>query len=723
MGSGRVYFDSVSSRYLVDLSVVAKYNVTTDLALWEESFKVASAYLFEATKGQMQLGKIGVLTVDCGVSDDDVRLTSSTAHSEAVDYWIWRTKNSKKMKGFVELTQIAKVQPLETTHEMGHYVVGLMDEYISSGSNRYRVCTKKPESGACIMEHAYNHGVILHESESGAITSTDPSVPVTDFCFPSTTPVQPYDHLYCNNGAGGCSVNAQQTAHEKSCWDTFVAHFGHFEIPPHDSSPTQTLNPIDWFLRSKPKKCSLAIFGSESLKANGNTFLQIQNALIAWIKFVGSSDSSIAIVKDQSPNSFIRDMAPLATQDDVQQLVELVKSEFQNGNSQESPPFAGIDQFDDNQMGSYQSLILIVPGNGSFSSKPIQEFVNDLYETVESKFISLFVITIGNGELATELKKSSSLSPRVNHFALPNPSNNFVGNHAQHLLVESYFLESQSHGVVANSTGRLPKFSITDIDSEAMPVDEDSSNGNRRQLFLHPQSEGFDFPILIEESAEEAFFVASFSTDEQIEFTLIRPDGRPVTDSADILPNEKIKHFHVIGEGIAGRWIMRLRRIGPGLDGDRNAIPYHLIAAAVNSKIKVSTEVSITGDLVNFECATLFDSPLDFVDAKVDVFKLEDFGINPDPIRSVVLRRETAQNIDKDQRVEISTGRQSGSTSLGPGDYVAVFYVANSGQAVFANNSDHQIIGYNLPEDIGAIPAFRRTTKKYFSVGELQSPD
>lgn len=710
MGTGRVYFDVASNRYLVDLTIRAIYDTAgDDETLWEASFRQASIYLFDATYGQMQLGSIGFLNnTNVATKLDDAILNTETGNSGTFNPINLRTTDSRHLHGQMRLTSIAMHQPLETTHEIGHCVAGLADEYVSP-QNPVRNCTGDATSGACIMEFAKGYGIILEIDDGQAVPELNlPLTPVTQFCFPDSHGGDS-SHL---SGVGG-GTNYQELIHCQSCWETLEKHFSSISIANHGDPIPHEHSPIQWNVRSPFKKYALAIYGSPTLVADGE-FDQIRESAIAWSNFIAGSDDEFALVADTTPNGFVREFAPI-TAGNLADLIHAI-NQIELGNGGEVPPIPGIELFDELVAGSYQFLILVVPGDASLGTE--DQWRQVAIET-EQNNVHLVAVTLGTGTLATLIADIEIFSPRFKHVnVLPAPANVFPDFVLLSILTETYFLESPGLGEVAYKFGILPAPAI------GQPHEIDAVPNDDGGLHLHPQTDQFDFPVYVETGAVSAFFLLSLAIENQSEFTLIQPGGQALDSNSRTIVKKKltgrVQFFQVKGDSISGRWILRIRRLNPP-NQQKQSLPFHLFVASENPLICLSTDVVTKNGIVRFSCTATHQEVLDYIDAKVDLFRLNQYGSAGNPFLSIVLQRETKPHGDKHLGVhletEVSTGVYRGSTELDAGDYVAIFRVSSFGNSVYANNPAGSFAGNTLETELTSITTFTRINRHHFSVG------
>jgi hypothetical protein len=228
----------------VDLSVMFGYD-ESDPDAWRPLFEEGSRLLFNATNGQLQLGRVRVLS--CGFDNErsDVWILDG-------DFGAFANILGLGGDGHIYLSQTHKstsepaLGQFGLVHELGHYAFGLYDEYDGvTQAGRFadapaeqtkafvapnQFCTTDADVTACIMDGG---------------TTVSPNHLRTEFCTRAA------DHLSTrhNEGVvvGGLRyVNWQELINEESCWETMAASAG--LVPPDDvqTGDPAGLEPIEW---------------------------------------------------------------------------------------------------------------------------------------------------------------------------------------------------------------------------------------------------------------------------------------------------------------------------------------------------------------------------------------------------------------------------------------------------------------------------------------------
>jgi hypothetical protein len=179
-----------NGKFTLYLSI--RYNVNNKaLSAWQNAFKDASQKLFNATG--MQIGTLRYKVNDLSANADaDAYLLNAKPANHAAAAAI----DKLKLPGY-HMTLFSDDDPYTIVHEMGHYALGLYDEWQTRDPNTgvwvAARCTGDPNVGACIMEFNYTH-----------------ANNVTKFC----------------SGANHTAENCQHYKNKVSCQDYINAKFG-----------------------------------------------------------------------------------------------------------------------------------------------------------------------------------------------------------------------------------------------------------------------------------------------------------------------------------------------------------------------------------------------------------------------------------------------------------------------------------------------------------------
>ena len=159
-----------NGKFTLYLSI--RYNVNnTALNAWKNTFAAASQKLFNATG--MQIGTLFYKVNDLSTNGkaDAYLLRAKPAGYNAV-----AAINKLGQSGY-RMTLFSDDDAYTIVHEMGHYALGLYDEWQArnpvTGTWVAAHCTGDPAAGACIMEFGYNQANNVTKFCSGANHSTE----------------------------------------------------------------------------------------------------------------------------------------------------------------------------------------------------------------------------------------------------------------------------------------------------------------------------------------------------------------------------------------------------------------------------------------------------------------------------------------------------------------------------------------------------------------------
>lgn len=225
----------------LNLSVLFTYP-EDDPSAWRPMFEEANRLLFNATNGQLQLGRIEVH--NCGLDKPDIDIWILDGNSGAFanvlglggDGHVFLSQTHESSSGNA-LGQFGLV------HELGHYAFGLYDEYkgeavplgLAARSEQVvevpnQFCTTEDDRIACVMDGG---------------TTVAPNHLRTEFC----THAEGELGTAHNDGVvvgDERFVNAQEVYNLESCWET-IGRIAGLELPTVvDTVPPAGLEPIEW---------------------------------------------------------------------------------------------------------------------------------------------------------------------------------------------------------------------------------------------------------------------------------------------------------------------------------------------------------------------------------------------------------------------------------------------------------------------------------------------
>lgn len=246
----------------LNLSVMFSYQ-EGDVDAWRPVFEEASRLLWNATNGQVQIGRIRVL--GCGTDKENADIWIRDDHSGA-----FANVLGLGGMGHIYLSQVHKsdegaaLGQFGIAHEIGHYVFGLYDEYKGVPAPPrdaaeqtfervpFMYCTTDDDPLACMMDGG---------------STVAPNNRRTEFCTSAHGGLGS-DHNDGTIVGDSVFVNAQQALNGESCWETIARTTGLF--PPDEVQPGDPpgLEPIDWEIVPGIHRVVFAIDASASMFSN-----------------------------------------------------------------------------------------------------------------------------------------------------------------------------------------------------------------------------------------------------------------------------------------------------------------------------------------------------------------------------------------------------------------------------------------------------------------------
>jgi len=656
---------------------MAKYdsNALGHKLRWRRSFESASCILFHATNGQMQFGEIFFIDDGTPTSDEDIFVENLPGDS------LTTVINHVPFCGQVILKSHVMNEPLVTVHEIGHYVVTLGDEY----KGALRVCQNDPTTHQCIMEFSRGYGLRL--DDSGNVAAVQPQNVVNQFCF-CVHPRVPFP-LPTQNG--------QESRHRQSCWETLHTLYPMLALPSGTSTPG-TLQPVQWSELSTVSRYAISI-PADPIFAEIQIEQAIKNAVKEWVNQIASSDNQLALFLGSAGS-----LHPMQTimPDEVPKLHDRIDATSLGKGQPEPSDFQkSFDQFEGN-MTAYQRLILLTAGNSPDNVKALPQLS-------EQNRFAMIATTVGSGALVDRLEELGESSKWIAQQNFPI-ANNELSKYAfslQNQLIETYFGNTPGSGVVQLRWGSFP--ATQDAESAIAPSPlQDIKRLQPLQMSLN--SEGFDFPLWIEQDARSLSFLLSEPAESQIDMSLVAPNGETVS-----VPARRNLPFHAFNRSgdVRGKWIVRLRRTKTG-----PRLPFFFIAAVNNRELRISTDIKVAPKRrVQLRLQAIHQFPIDHVEAVVDIFRLQPDEDPTDEIyKSVLLRRDRALDPVSQKMVEVSSGIYCGEVDLVPGSFIALFRAYNYGTATYASNPDGVVGGNVYSHEPKPIPSFARFVRHRFHV-------
>ncbi|MBD3161472.1 MAG: VWA domain-containing protein, partial [Candidatus Eisenbacteria bacterium] len=247
----------------LDLSVTFAYR-EADIEAWRPLFEETSRLLYNATNGQLQLGRVRIETCGLGQEDADIWILDGQSGAFANVLGLGGV-------GHIYLSQTHRdvdgpaFGQFGLVHEFGHYAFGLYDEYKG-------ITPPPPPLFARAVEQTG-----LPVPNQFCVTDDHTIACVMDggtLVFPNNGRTE-----FCTHAHGGLStahnegtqvdsvdyVNAQQALNGESCWETILRTVGLFPPVEVDPDDPAGLDPIDWEIVPSINRIVLCIDGSVSM--------------------------------------------------------------------------------------------------------------------------------------------------------------------------------------------------------------------------------------------------------------------------------------------------------------------------------------------------------------------------------------------------------------------------------------------------------------------------
>jgi hypothetical protein len=344
-----------------DIVVVANFAMSaTDVTEWRRSFAKASELFFDASEGQVQLGRIFVCDDSVGLDTAEIILHASGDPSYGTFGKFGQPGQALHLMPYV------KFQVLTHLHEMGHHVWALGEEYAGEAVLEAIDTTVVPPNnstiplvgstfgaGALVGNDAIlKFGTTLERRGITANTATSVTVspafsqsPVNDsdgnvqYQFPAecATAANPNFCIMENSRSAAGTLDAagtwtpaanpvtefctdsnhdpdgntqQEIRNHDSCWETIKtrAGFTTLTIPdPASPGPSTGSTVPDWIVLEKQLRFSVVVDRSGSM-ASGHKMADAQHGAIYWLEYcaVGTDLLSVVAYDDQIDTTLVQ---------------------------------------------------------------------------------------------------------------------------------------------------------------------------------------------------------------------------------------------------------------------------------------------------------------------------------------------------------------------------------------------------------------------------------
>lgn len=507
-GSGRIVDGKL------ELSVAFTYR-EADIEAWRPLFEEASRLLWNATNGQLQIGKVRV--GDCGLDKEEADIWILDGNSGAFANLL-----GLGGQGHIYLSQTHKsvaapaLGYFGVVHEFGHYGFGVFDEYKGyqppplfaragtdasaeqvGRSQPFQFCVTEEDLVACIMDGG---------------TTVEPNNHRTEFCTGAHGDLTT-KHNEGFEQDGVLYVNAQQALLGESCWETIGRNAS--LQPPLEVDPADPpgLEPIDWEVIPSVSRVALCIDRSSSMFARPERITLAREAASVLIQLLhtrrtldldgepitlpGEELGIIAFAHEAEQLLAMRELLTDATKDSAAALVAAIDRVISNRRATDMAAGLGEGLETILERGEIPAcgevLVLFSDGATNIGFDPMS-IVPALRER------GVRVISIGIGaEVGEETLRALADSTGGSYFQIVT--------------------EEEIPDVVAAASQEIRS-------TGTLFTDDDFTNGQDESI-----------PILIDSFAEEVTFLLDWD-ESTLDMSLTTPSGETITvESADILEN------------------------------------------------------------------------------------------------------------------------------------------------------------------------------------------
>ena len=367
MGSGRFKNGQFELIVVADFSMAA-----ADWAAWERTFRKSSEIFWNASEGQIRLGRVFVCDESVGIGTAEVIL-----HDQGDPSYGTRGKFGQPGEALHLMPYVTTRGPASVLHEMGHHVWNLDEEYSAAlDSDEIDTSAAAPDnstipivdSGRGVDELVGKDALLKlgAQIERRAVTANTATTVTVNPAFPDLPTNNDYVNVYYQSDAECSSVatpdycimensraaagefdntctwvpavnpvtefctasnhdpdddTAQEARHGKSCWETIVdrAEFSTLLVPdPAAGAAPAGFVDLDWIVLDKQPRFSLVLDRSGSMQS-GNKMTDAQHGAIYWLEFCALADDLLSIHwYDHAIEDILADLTDVSTLGDLQ---------------------------------------------------------------------------------------------------------------------------------------------------------------------------------------------------------------------------------------------------------------------------------------------------------------------------------------------------------------------------------------------------------------------
>ena len=684
-----------------DLVLSVRHNADAARILeWEQSFRRASEILYDATDGQMQLGRLYLANNSRGSAEADCFLMELDGGSfTTVPIPGFGTSDLHTV-----LMGDERRKPFIVIHELAHYLFSVWDEYEDPTR-----CTNDTATGACIMEWSWAEG-----DQLAADGTLIPGL-VSEFCVP--------DNHDPDLGT------EQEAMNGESCWETMVGQFPDLTIPaalPGGPAPAGH-DPVEWIVLADVSRFSLVLDRSGSM-STGNAIAGVRYGADYWVQFLAQTGDELSVVQYNHAVADILDNTLLTPATDLDPTLADIAAITASGATNIGGALErGMTQIlSPGQQAATQVLILFSDGLHNTGTDPAA-VLPDLVDN------GIRVYTVGFGPGADQDLLQTIAEDTGGRFeqidAAPDSPD------AQ-LEIQNYRIEISGEvrdgsGIVTMVPGLLgePPAAMAREVKERSAVRyraADLAKVKGWPFRFRSRPPGADHRAWIELGSQRATFVVSHRLGTDVTFYLVRPDGSVVDPSTDssvtfVDPKGVPYAFYTVRHPQPGMWVMRVNRAqahGP--------IPYKVFAFSDNPALRLA----LTGVRHRVPAASAL--PIGIVPigignlvgtARPTVRQFDQAGNRTRRDRPCLLKASAGVTMWDPCRPKPSDTKRRGFTATftadQPGSYPVEVQIVNTGKARDVGGVYEQVLPGDSLAKLPTPGPFQRTRRVQIHVGPL----
>lgn len=386
----------------LDLTVNFMYD-EADTDSWKTLFTKTSELLYNATEKQLQLGKITVY-VNCpqAVDRSDILIlndnTGARAHLLGLGTsgrHIWISQTHKSTSG-------AAIGQLGLTHEMGHYVLNLGDEYKGTAVPKAGAPAGTPEKDPdeeffCSLANGAGKASIM---DGG--TKVSPNNTRTEFC---TDPDDGFTTTHESGYINGENyfTNAQQKKHSESAWETIskiaTSKYG-VTINEPSSEPQNSItghSAITWEKVACDSRTVVSIDRSGSMGGSRLSIAKAGGILFVDLARVGDDLGVTSFATSASVDFALQEVIDNTTKQNAKNAINAISSS--GSTSIGGGLRTSLNQILTGTRTNIESIVLLSDGNHNSGEDP-----SDVIPDLITAKVKVYTIAVGSGADVTTLQ-------------------------------------------------------------------------------------------------------------------------------------------------------------------------------------------------------------------------------------------------------------------------------------------------------------------------------